>query len=126
MKLFTDLIKEEFTEYRIKDVKVVFDVEPSEITFEIPEGYGDSELTIYIGDRFLKSLPADESVGKTKLGINYENINDAYFEYESVEPKREPTHGTHTHHRGGDPRRTPGLRETTPNCTPAPAPVRNP
>ena len=29
-------------------------------------------------------------------------------------PKREPTHGTHTHHRGGDPRRTPGLRETTP------------
>ena len=50
MKLFTDLIKEEFTEYRIKDVKVVFDVEPSEITFEIPEGYGDSELTIYIGD----------------------------------------------------------------------------
>ena len=85
MKLFTDFINEEFTEYRIKDVKVVFDVEPSEITFEIPEGYGDSELTIYLGDRFLKSLPADESVGKTKLGINYENINDAYFEYESVE-----------------------------------------
>lgn len=32
----------------------------------------------------------------------------------STPPKREPTHGTHTHHRGGDPRRTPGLRETTP------------
>ena len=32
----------------------------------------------------------------------------------STPPKREPTHWTHTHHRGGDPRRTPGLRETPP------------
>ena len=29
-------------------------------------------------------------------------------------PKRAHSRDTHTHHRGGDPRRTPGLRETTP------------
>ena len=85
MKSLLQYITEGFTEAQLSDVKVTYNVEPETIVFQVPSNYSESDFQIYLGDRFYKSLPGDESIGKKKFGKNFDNINDAYFEYKSYE-----------------------------------------
>ena len=81
---FEKHFNENLNEFRIKDVKIVFDVEPEDVIFEIPDTWNDSNIITYLGDRFGHKLPAEESIGKKLFGNNLKNINDAYFEFDSV------------------------------------------
>lgn len=85
MKSLVQYINEEFKETQLSDIKVVYNVEPGTVVFQVPSTYSESEFQIYLGDRFYNKLPGDESIGKKKFGKNFNNINDAYFEYKSYE-----------------------------------------
>lgn len=89
MKSLQQYITEGFTETRLSDVKVVFDC-PDKLVFQVPSSYSESDFQIYLGDRFYKSLPGDESIGKKKFGKNFDNISDAYFEYKTYEVVKNP------------------------------------
>ena len=78
-------ITEGFNETQLSDLKVIYNIVPETIVFQVPVEYSESDFQIYLGDRFYKSLPGDEAIGKKKFGKNFNNINDAYFEYQSFE-----------------------------------------
>ena len=85
MKSLKRFITEKYENIIIDNVKVVFDVFPEEFYLNAPENYSESDIQIYIGDVFLKELPADNDKYKNLLGKNSDNINDAYFEYDKFE-----------------------------------------
>ena len=85
MKSLHQYINEGFDEAQLSNIKVTYNVEPETIVFQVPSSYSESDFQIYLGDRFYKGLPGDESIGKKKFGKNFDNINDAYFEYKSYE-----------------------------------------
>ena len=89
MKSLLQYINEGFEEAQLSNIKVTYNVEPETIVFQVPSSYSESDFQIYLGDRFYKSLPGDESIGKKKFGKNFDNINDAYFEYKSYEVLKE-------------------------------------
>ena len=85
MKSLVKFITEKYENITVKNVKVVFDIFPEEFYLNAPENYSESDLQIYIGDVLLKELPADNDKFKNLIGKNYDDINDAYFEYEKFE-----------------------------------------
>ena len=89
MKSLQQYITEGFTEASLSDVKAVFDC-PDKLVFQVPASYSESDFQIYLGDRFYKSLPGDDSIGKKKFGKNFNNISDAYFEYKTYEVVKNP------------------------------------
>lgn len=89
MKSLLQYITEGFTETQLSNIKVTYNVEPETIVFQVPSSYSESDFQIYLGDRFYKTLPGDESIGKKQFGKNFDNINDAYFEYKSYEVLKE-------------------------------------
>jgi len=86
MKNIDIYIKESLEEFSVNNVKVVYNCEPSELIFQVPKGYSESDIQIYIGDSFYKFLPADANVGKKYFGKNLDFIADAYFEYDAFVP----------------------------------------
>lgn len=93
MKPLTKFILEKFEKNTLKNLKVVYDVQPESITLEVPENYSESQMQIYLGDRFYESLPAAQDNVRRLFGKNAEYIDDAYFEYESI------THDTDTYNK---------------------------
>ena len=89
MRSLQQYITEEFNETQLSDLKVTYNVVPETIVFQVPVEYSESDFQIYLGDRFYKSLPGDEAIGKKKFGKNFNNINDAYFEYQYYEVLKE-------------------------------------
>lgn len=86
MKSLKKFIKEQYETTKIQNVKAVFDIFPEEFYLNAPENYSESDLQIYLCDVLLKELPADNNDKFKKLiGKNYDNINDAYFEYDKFE-----------------------------------------
>ena len=85
MKSLVKFITEKYENITVKNVKVVFDIFPEEFYLNAPENYSESDVQIYIGDVLLKELPADNDKFKNLIGKNYDDINDAYFEYEKFE-----------------------------------------
>ena len=92
MKSLTQFINEAVDVYRLNSVIAKFFVQPDEIVFQAPETYSESDIQIYIDDKWLNELPSGEDYAKKFFGINKDSIIDAHFEYDtfehlSVEPK---------------------------------------
>ena len=85
MKNIVNFIKEAYDTNTISNVKVVFDIKPEEFYINVPETYSESDIQIYIGDRLLPELPADNDKYANLFGKNKDRINDVYFEYERFE-----------------------------------------
>ena len=78
--------------YRLNEVTATYFVQPDEIILQAPETYDESDIQIYIGDRWLNELPSGKDYAKELFGVNGDSISDAYFEYDTfehidVEPK---------------------------------------
>lgn len=78
-----NFIYEQLEPTTIKNVKVVYDARKEYLAFSVPETYSENDLQIYLGDRFLDDLPSGPDKAGRFFGKNAENIDDAYFEYES-------------------------------------------
>ena len=71
--------------YRLTEVIATFFVQPNEIVLQAPETYSESDIQIYIGDKWLNDLPSGQDYAKKLFGVNADSINDAYFEYDTFE-----------------------------------------
>lgn len=85
MKDIKKFIYESLTDISVTDLSVEFTVTPRELILEIPVGYSESDVQIYIGDKFIPGLPADNSNLLYRWGVNKDNITDAYFEYDTYD-----------------------------------------
>lgn len=92
MKDIVKFIKESVSVYRLNKVVAKYLVQPSELIFQAPETYSESDIQIYIGDKYLNEMPSYTEYAYNFFGINADNIIDAHFEYDTfshvdVEPK---------------------------------------
>ncbi len=92
LKQFVKEINEAVEIYRLSSVIAKFFVQPDEIMFQAPETYSESDIQIYIDDKWLNELPTADKYAKKFFGVNKDSIIDAHFEYDSfehlsVEPK---------------------------------------
>ena len=85
MKDFKTYIKEEYSKFEIKDLKVIFDILPEVFYINAPSTYSESDIQIYLTDTLLSKLPSEDEKYQKLLGKNKDNIGDAYFEYERFE-----------------------------------------
>ena len=56
---------------------------PEEYFIQVPESYGESDIQIYLDDILLPQMPIENNI--KALGKNEKELNDEYFEYESME-----------------------------------------
>lgn len=91
MKNIVKFLKEAYDSNLISNVKVFFDVKPSEFYIDAPETYSESDIQIYLGDRLIPELPADNEKYSKLLGKNKDKINDVYFEYDKFEHLQKDT-----------------------------------
>ena len=84
MKKLTQYILEQIKQYRVYDLTVIYDVNPLEIILQAPEKYSESDLRIYMDDKWLTNLPSDPSNAVKSFGNNHSQITDAYFEKQST------------------------------------------
>lgn len=83
MKSLIQYIKEEFDEFKVKDLTVKFSCEDGEfIRFHVPEVFSEDDLLLYLQDKYLKELPASEDRAEEFFGNNQEHIYDVYFTYD--------------------------------------------
>lgn len=92
MKSIVKFIKESVDNYRLTKVVAEYLVQPEELIFQAPETYSESDIQIYIEDKYLEELPAGQSFANKFFGNNSNSIIDAHFEYDTfthldVEPK---------------------------------------
>ena len=85
MKRLKEFIFERFNLTKLENVKVIYDVYPEELLIEAPENYSESDMQIYLCDKFLDSLPSGQSNSNRLFGKNAQYIDDAYFEYDKFE-----------------------------------------
>lgn len=87
MKSLEEFIKEQMNnESKIifKNLRIPYSC-PANLYIEAPETYSESDLMIYIDDKFLKQLPGSEENAEKFFGQQSKNIQDVYFEYDSVD-----------------------------------------
>lgn len=92
MKDIVKFIKESVNVYRLNKVIAEYLVQPEELIFQAPETYSESDIQIYIEDKYLNEMPSYTEYADKFFGTNADNIIDAHFEYDSfshvdVEPK---------------------------------------
>ena len=92
MKDIIQFIKEAVEAYRLNEVEVTYIVQPEEIILQAPETFQESDVQQYMDDMWLNQLPSSQDYSEQFFGKNFENINDAHFEYDTfehidVEPK---------------------------------------
>ena len=92
MKSLKQFINEAVDIYRLNSVVAKYFVKQDEVIFQAPESYSESDIQIYIDDKWLKDLPTAEKYAKKFFGVNADSIIDAHFEYDTfehlnVEPK---------------------------------------
>ena len=85
MKKLTQYILEQIKQYRVYDLTVIYNVNPKELVLQAPEKYSESDIQIYMDDKWLKGLPSDPSNAVKVFGNNHSQITDSYFEYDSFE-----------------------------------------
>ena len=87
MKSIVRYIKEEYNDYRVKNLSVPYIVNPENdfIVFKVPEIWSEDDFQIYIQDLYLNELPGGEDHANEFFGKNSENIFDTVFEYEKYE-----------------------------------------
>lgn len=77
---------------RLDNVIAPYDVQPNIIVLEAPETYSESDIQIYVSDRFLQNMPTADKYADNFFGVNKDNIYDVRFEYESFEHLMEKPH----------------------------------
>lgn len=92
MKDLVKFIKESVNVYRLNKVIAEYLVQPEELIFQAPETYSESDIQIYIEDKYLNEMPSYTEYADKFFGANADNIIDVHFEYDSfshvdVEPK---------------------------------------
>lgn len=92
MKGIREFIFEKFEQTKISNVKISYDIIPEELYLEAPENYSESDLQIYLGDKFFESLPAGKDNASRLFGKNARYIDDAYFEYDKFEHSQDNSH----------------------------------
>ena len=87
MKSIIQFIKEEYNDYRVKNLEVPYIVNPKEdyIVFKVPEVWSEDDFQIYIQDMYLNDMPGGEDHCEDFFGANSENIFDVIFEYDKYE-----------------------------------------
>ena len=92
MKTLCDYINEAYEEFRVSTVRVVYDVEPSELYIQAPETFQESDIQQYMDDSWLEHFPSSDDYNEKMFGKNAENISDIYFEYDKFEHMNESQH----------------------------------
>ena len=92
MKSLKQFILETVEIYRLNEVIATYFVQPSEIILQAPETYDESNIQLYIDDKWLYDLPSNNKYSEKFFGINNDSISDVHFEYDTfehidVEPK---------------------------------------
>lgn len=83
--LLEELNKDSKTnEVTFKNLRVKYDC-PENLYIEAPESYSESDIQIYLDDKFLKQLPGSEENAEKFFGNQEKNIQDVYFEYDSID-----------------------------------------
>lgn len=85
MRGIREFIFERFDLTKLQNLKITYDVTPEELYIEAPANYSESEIQIYLGDKFLEDLPSGKSNASRLFGKNASYIDDAYFEYDKFE-----------------------------------------
>ena len=78
-------LSESYDSLRLNDVTVEYDVNPQELIIQAPNTYQETDIQLYINDMWLNRLPSGQDYSEKFFGNNFENIADAYFEYDSFE-----------------------------------------
>lgn len=86
MKHISKFINEQLNLSTVHNVKAAYKVEPSTIYIEVPVNYSESDIQIYIGDMMIENMPSSETNCSRLFGKNAQYIDDAYFDYERIEP----------------------------------------
>lgn len=81
MKQLKDFICESFDSFYIHDVFVTYDC-PKDLYLEVPDGYTEDNVLMYLNDTLLNSLPGGDDKAEKFFGKNEKNIIDMYFEYD--------------------------------------------
>lgn len=88
MKSLNKFINEAYNNYRLDEVKVVYDIitnSKKELWLTAPSKFSESDIQLYIDDTLINQLPCGAKLSKEFFGKNCDNISDAYFQYESFE-----------------------------------------
>lgn len=85
MKSLLQFIKEAVEIYRLNEVIATYFVQPNEIMIQAPETYSESDIQIYLDDKWLSNLPSSDTLASDFFGVNKDSITDAHFEYDGFE-----------------------------------------
>ena len=82
MKNIVKFIKESVDTYRLTKVVAEYLVQPKELIFQAPETYSESDIQIYVEDKYLEELPAGQSfankINNIKYIIEFDNFDMEY------------------------------------------------
>jgi len=90
MKTLSNYIIEKFETYRLGDLRVIFSVnDGDEITFEVPQRYGEDDFMIYLGDTLGKQFPCgeDSTASLSKISDDLLVADFLYEKYERTDEK---------------------------------------
>ena len=85
MKTLKQFICEAVDIYRLNEVEATYFIQPDEIILQVPETYSESDIQIYIDDKWLNKLPSSQDYADNFFGINADSISDVHFEYDTFE-----------------------------------------
>lgn len=70
---------------RIDFLTAKYNVDPDPIYLQLPDQFNESNVQEYMNDAWLEKLPSFYSLAEKFFKLNADNINDVYFEYDSIE-----------------------------------------
>ncbi len=85
MKSLQQFIIEAVDIYRLTEVIATYFVQPDELIIQAPETYSESDIQIYLDDKWLNELPSSDTKSHKLFGVNSKSISDAHFEYDTFE-----------------------------------------
>lgn len=85
MRSLQQFIKEAVEIYRLREVVATYFVQPNEIMLQAPETYNESDIQIYLDDKWLSDLPSSDDHSEDFFGVNKDSISDVHFEYDGFE-----------------------------------------
>lgn len=85
MKRLVNYILEAVEIYRLNEVVATYFVQPDTIILQAPETYEESDIKLYMDDKWLKTLPSSQDYAERFFGINKDSISDVHFEYDTFE-----------------------------------------
>lgn len=85
MKSLVTYIQESYSKTTLSSLEVTFNVLPEELVLQVPDSYSESNVQIYMSDRFIEQLPASNKKYEKLFGNNINSITDVFFEYDKYD-----------------------------------------